>query len=268
MNLELILDSLDGVADEFKPFYKQIDDKYHLENDTLIALVKKNQGADEFKSMHQKMTKEMTEMKEKLIELNKLSVAKAGDNKKVDEKNTLNLKELEDFKKGVKIPDSIKETMEKNHELLQNLKKENDLLKSQREKDLIQVQVREAIAKHKGNAALLEPLISTKIKPHEGDNGVMTLRIINQNGEFEYNDSAKFKTVDEYVAELKKSKDFSPCFYSDAVSGANVNKEKNEPSDIKNVRNITENKPKERNVQERANYYKNKYKNISPTIAQ
>ena len=256
--MKKVLDSLDGLSDALKPLYtkKEEDGKFYLNNQTIIDIVDKASNLDDMKAVTQKTTKDNQDLRAALLKQQELvsSQLKSGNNqsKEYDDLKSMVLKhqelinsqiklknpsqedeirkikaeneELRKLKEGSKIPENLKEVLRKVEEDKQKALAENKKLKEKMKNDMVKSQVKNAISKNKGNATILEPYIMARIKTVDAPNGELEIKITNDSGEFVLNDSGTSKTVDEFVNDMKKDKQFAACFYSESIAGADIKK--------------------------------------------
>lgn len=244
------VDSLEEVQESFRKFYKknEEDGKFHLTDPSLIELVDRSSNLDEFKATTQKLNKELESLKSQISTNPQKTVSSPTPSAPIPKRtvsmpvnNTANQidEELEALKKGLKVPSNVKDLISKQKDALDAVLQENKRLREERKQDLIRRQITSAISKHKGNSVLLEPFVLNKIQTVETDDGRLELRIINSSGEHEMNDKGSFKSVEEFIGELKKDKQFAGCFESESVSGAGIKKDSVLKSSSSSVGNVS-----------------------------
>ena len=229
--MKKVIDKLEDVHESLRPLYakNEKDEKFHLANQELIEILDKASNIDEWKSITQKLNKELEDLRAQTIKI-KENQTKSNEQKPSAQPVATQTppvnKDLDDLKKGLRVPANVRATIDKMNETLRSVLEENKKLKNAQKEEFIKGKIKEAITKHNGNAVILEPLVLTKIKTIENENGTMEIRIQNESGESEMSDSAAgFKSVDEYIGDLKKDKQFSGCFLSQSISGAGLKKD-------------------------------------------
>lgn len=93
-------------------------------------------------------------------------------------------------------------------------------LQSSMEKTLIQRDVTSAIAKYEGIQPLLQPHVERSVKLMENDDGSMVARVVDADGNPEFNGKGDYLTVDEFVASLREHDDFGAAFRGRGQSGS------------------------------------------------
>lgn len=116
-------------------------------------------------------------------------------------------------------PEKIKADIEKTYATRETeLNGRVEKMQGTLDKYLVENAARASLAGAKGNATLLLPHIKgqAKVVEHEGE---YVVRVLDADGQYRGDGRGGFMTVDDLVAELKKSKDYSAAFESEAKPG-------------------------------------------------
>lgn len=193
-------------------------------------------------------------------ELEKLRAAVKKNNKE-NERNRLKLKEYEAFGSPDEIAESFtkltglpdpEESQKATNALLEKerakvraaMEKEIEAAKSEAEKykanwyqTAVDKEVTRVLAQHTDMPELFTPKLKEIISYAEDDEGKLHIRIKDESGEFEINNSGEYAGIEDAVLKLREHRTYSKLFRAPkAPSGANLNPAKKDVSTVPSVK--------------------------------
>jgi len=200
--LKHVLETLDGLSEEMKSHYKEVNGKYYLQ-------------AEEPTQLKSALEKERAE---KAAVIAKLKDFDADEYKKL--KEAAALREAEDAKRRGDYEALEKQLKENHAKELKALEAELKAIRNERETSFINAEITSAIASAKGIPDLLMPVIRSKVKTEDKD-GKLNIVVLGQDGKPRIKDGqgAAF-TLADLVAELKSNETFGRAFDGAGATGA------------------------------------------------
>jgi hypothetical protein len=207
--LESVIDTLDGVDEAIKPFYKQLENgKYALQVKEAIAL---QNGLERERNISK-------ELKAKLKAYDGIDLEKY---KELQEREAA--KEAEEAKKRGDYEKLVANLKGEHKKETDSLNAALAALQAERVNSFLDAQVTSAIAGAKGIPELLMPLIKERVKAEEKD-GKLHLSVFGNDGQPRFKDGAGTAfTLDDLVSELRSDPKFGRAFEgSGATGGGNL----------------------------------------------
>lgn len=215
------LDNLDGVPNEFKPFYAQGQDGKFKVAEAFMATATTIDGLRKnFKSAQENLTRANGESMQRRQALEAWA-AKAGV-ASPDELGTRLDQMTRDLTEGKKInPDTIRQELQGQFQTqVDTAKAERDEMEGSLKEYLLDSQAMASIAEHKGNPTLLMPHIRSQAKVMK-DPVTNKYRAVatNDRGEPLPDTDGGWMGIGKLVERLKANKDYAVCFTVTAPSG-------------------------------------------------
>ena len=218
------VDSISAVPEQYRPLYVEKDGKHRLIDDPkvkpategLVALGKALKAARE----------EAGDYKKKIVDLSPLKEFGESPQEIVSSFKT-KLEELTDqVAQGSKAKldlDKVKQDLSKGHATeLAAKDKRIEALTNQLHSLLIENTATEAIAKEKGDAALLMPHVLKRVKAIEED-GAVKVKVVDDKNAIRFSPtSGNEMTIVELVREMKNDKSYGKLFESEAPRGGGL----------------------------------------------
>lgn len=113
--------------------------------------------------------------------------------------------------------------LEKQHaQQLQELKEKLDFERKRTERTLIESTAREAIVANKGRPALILDQVVRSSRLVENDRGGYDVRVVDSEGNFEFNDQGEYMTITDHIKALKNHEDYGRAFDVEPKRGAGI----------------------------------------------
>lgn len=214
------VETLDGVPDNFQPFFKANEAggfDFRKDDPAVSAAVSTITGMSIALDAERGVTAALKKQKVDLTPLKEFggdieSIAK-GVNERISQ-----LKDAGGADADKKI-ENLKTSMAQAHATeVQKLSERNKGLQGQLYTQLVTTEATTAIAEHKGNAELLINFVSNQVKVEESD-GQLTATVVDANGAPKYNGMGQPMSVTELVGTMKKDKKYAALFQSEARPG-------------------------------------------------
>lgn len=207
--LDLIIDSLDKVKEEFKPLYSEKDGKFHL-NKELASLVQKAKANSEFQKIVEKQGNEISDLKKKI---------EAAPDVNDIVKNLI--EKSKEAKPAEPKPEANPAPNNETSVLREKLKDVEKQLKSKEETEkklTVENKLRDEIKRQNGIFEILYPIIKDKVAYQDGE-----VVVLNEAGAVKYSQkTAQKQTISELLEELKGHTTFKNCFVDKSVNGPQV----------------------------------------------
>ena len=219
MKLLQVMDSLDGVPEEIRENYEEVDGKFHLKVEGLVQ----PKDADQFDELKGALTKQRSDTqaeRTKRQEIEAAVEALGG----IDGIKDLKAQQEDTERKRLEGKgewDTLRGQMSEQHDA--NIAKKDTRIKQLTErldKEIRGRQVMEAIAKHDGNPTLLKPILmqATKLTGADDDDAELGVEV-HKDGVMLVDGDGKALSVEGYVLRLREDEAFAGAFKGTGQSG-------------------------------------------------
>ena len=215
MALQEVLDSLDGLPEQFHEDYEKSDDgKFYLKivkglkSNNAAILAEKKRLQDQVKAFEGVDPEKAREALKKLQDMDEEAARKAGD--------------FESLKK------SMQEGFDREKASLQT---EISFRDSVLERSLIEAEAAQAMVPLKGSPKLLMPHVKAQTKVERTETGFVGRVIDPATKQVRYNSKGEPMTVAELVAEMSNSEDYAVAFKAEGIGGGGA--ERSNPPGVK-----------------------------------